>query len=241
MANGIYRAVAGSVAQVRQLDVLANNLAHVDTPGFKADALRFEEMLNRAQQGTGFVDTGETTIQMTQGSLRKTDNPLDVAVAGDGFLVVDTPKGSRLTRAGRMVVGADGILRTVAGHPVQGANGTISMVPLGDERREGPLVIESNGRIMQGDVELGVLRRVAAGADELKKEGLDMFALKAGDVNNLPPAQTGEILQGHVEDANVNPVFAMTEIIQVQRTFEALQQMTKTYRDTDRQSVRRMR
>merc|ERR1711964_345746 len=95
MGNGIYNAVAGSIGQIRNLDVLANNLSHVNTPGFKADVLLFEQTLADADGGRHTVDTPRTDIRMSQGSLRKTDNPLDVAIQGEGFLVVDTPQGPR--------------------------------------------------------------------------------------------------------------------------------------------------
>ena len=239
MGNGIYKAVSGSVAQMKNLDVLANNLAHVDTPGFKADALRFEEALDNAQNGTKFVDTPGTSVRMTQGALRKTDNPLDVALTGDGFLVVDTPDGSKLTRAGRLMIAEDGTLQTAAGLSVQGLSGSIN-VPPALNGNQAAITIDGKGQVMRGDQIAGQLRVVSARGDQLIKAGADMFDA-VGGVDSLPTTVEPHVMQGHLEDANVNPVVAMTQIITVQRTFEALQQAVRTYREVDGQSVRRMR
>ena len=86
MGNGIYSAVAGSIAQLRNLDVLSNNLAHINTPGFKADGLQFREVFASAKAGAHFVDTPAAYVRMSQGSLRRTDNPMDIAIVGDAFL-----------------------------------------------------------------------------------------------------------------------------------------------------------
>ena len=240
MGNGVYSAVSGSIAQMRNLDVLANNLAHVDTPGYKADRLRFEEVLDEAKSSTSFVSTPETSIRLSQGGISKTDNPLDVAIAGEGFFVVDTPAGQRLTRSGRFILGQGGQLTTQAGHPVLGESGPIRIPPAGTEEGSAEITIRGDGMVLAGQNELGRIRRVTAPAGEVRKAGADVFAY-AGDVGSLPKAQTGELLQGHLEEANVNPVVVMTEIIGVQRTFEALQQVIRTYRDVDGQSLRRLR
>lgn len=237
MANGIYRAVSGSIAQMRNLEVVANNLAHVDTPGYKADALRFEEALQDAQ-GTGFVDTPTSHIRLNQGALAETGNPLDVALNGPGFLVVDTPEGQRLTRAGQLIVGSDGNLKTASGHTLMGTSGPINIPPLSPENA-GPLTIDPSGRVLQGSQELGALRVVDAPVDQLSKVGTDLFDVHSG-VGGLPTG-SARVLQGHLEGANVSPIQSMTQLIQVQRHFDALQKAVKAYRDIDGQSIRRMR
>ena len=210
----------------------------MNTPGYKADTLRFEEVLDKTQNGTAFVDTPETSVRMTQGALRRTDNPMDVAISGEGFFVVETAQGERLTRSGRMIVGHDGMLRTTSGHKMMGDSGGIS-VPSGGDHAGTPLVIESDGRVMQGPEQIGRLKRVAADAKQLMKQGTDLFDVQGG-IGGLDDVTSGELVQGYIEDANVNPVMAMTQIIQVQRSYEALQQVVRTYREVDGQSVKRM-
>jgi len=240
MGNGIYSAVAGSTARMKELEVLSNNLAHTTTPGFKADDVRFEEVMSGKKRQARFVEARETVPRMSQGSLRKTDNPMDVALAGKGFLVVDTPRGARLTRAGRFVVGADSILRTASGHSVRGVNGQPIRIPPMNERTDhGPIVIDEIGQLTSGSDMLGQLLRVSTEGAQVNKEGQDLFRCEK-PVEELESAADSRVMQGHLEQANVNPVTLMTELVEVQRHFEALQQVVKTYRQIDGQVARRI-
>ena len=240
MGNGVYRAVSGSVAQMRRLDVLANNLAHVDTPGFKEDRLRFTEALDEANRGTWFVDTPQTRVALQQGAARQTGNELDVALTGEGFFVVETPSGTRLTRSGRFAIAPTGLLCTTSGDTVLGESGPIAIPPVSGNQ-SGLIRIGSDGDVTMGDQTLGRLKRVVAPADQLEKADGRLFHVVGGDVESLPPAMSGEVLQGHIEESNVNAVTTMTQIIEVQRTFESLQQAVRMYRDLDSQSTRRLR
>jgi flagellar basal-body rod protein FlgF len=240
MGNGIYNAVNGSLAQMRQMDVLANNMAHVGVVGFKADILSFEQKLEDAGAGRHTVDTPRTVIRMTQGAMRKTDNPLDVGLLGDGFFVVESDKGQRLTRAGRMVIGNDQILRDASGNAMVGEAGTIKIPSVTQVESNGPIAIDKKGNVLMGKMQLGQLKMVEIGADQVKKEGLGLFkSMIPIDELNRPESST--VMQGYLELSNVNPVRAMIQIVNVQRNYEALQQVVKTYRETDQLSVRRMR
>jgi flagellar basal-body rod protein FlgF len=239
MGNGIYSAVAGSIAQLRNLDVLSNNLAHINTPGFKADGLQFREVFASAKAGAHFVDTPAAYVRMSQGSLRRTDNPMDIAIVGDAFLTVNTDRGARLTRDGKLLVGADGLLRTTGGHSVEGDSGPIRIPHVSERESSGPIVIDKNGRVSVGDEVFGKIKLVQLDSSRLKKEGQGLYRVPS-DVNALALAERVEILQGHLEDANVNPVVVMTQIIEVQRNFEALQQVVRTYREIDGLATRRM-
>ena len=240
MGNGIYSAVAGSTARMKELEVLSNNLAHANTTGLKADDVRFEEVMSKRQSQARFVEAKETVPRLSQGSLRKTDNPMDVALMGKGFLVVDTPRGSRLTRAGRFVVAADNVLRTVSGHTVRGTNGKpIQIPPMSERADKGPIVIDEVGQLTSGSEILGQLLRVSTEGTKVDKEGEDLFRCEK-PIDDLEPATDSRIMQGHLEQSNVNPVTLMTELVEVQRHFEALQQVVKTYRTIDGQVARRV-
>jgi flagellar basal body rod protein FlgG len=240
MGNGIYQAVSGSIGQMRNLDVLANNLAHVNTPGFKADVVLFENKLSDADGGRHTVDTPRTAIRMSQGLVAKTDNPLDLAISGDGFFVVESDKGTRLTRTGRLQIGDDRMLRTTAGNLVHGESGFIRIPSPAELEHQGPIAIDSKGNITIGSMHIDQLKRVKAPVESLRKAGSDSFSSTV-PIGQLPKEEGGEVLQGHLEGANVNPVVAMTQIINVQRTFEALQRVVKTCREVDAQSMRRAR
>jgi flagellar basal-body rod protein FlgF len=238
MGQAIYRAVSGSMAQMRRLDVLANNLAHSDTAGFKADRVRFQEVLDAEGRRTRFVDTPVAQVDLTQGSLKRTDNPLDVAILGKGFFVVDTPDGQQLTRSGRFAVGTDGNLRTIDGHMVLGEAGPMAVPPPGTGGT-GNITIDATGELQMGGLQLGRLKRVQANSDQLRKVEGQRFEVTDG-MASLTEPPTGEVLQGHVEESNVNPVVSMTRMISVQRTTEALNQAIRVYREIDSQSTKRM-
>lgn len=240
MGSGLYSAVSGSVARLKELEILSNNLAHANTTGFKADTVRFEEVLAGKKTQSRFVEAREARTRHSQGPLRKTDNPLDVALTGKGFLVVDTPQGGRLTRAGRFVIGADNVLRTASGHSVRGITGeAITIPPLSQREGKGPIVIDEVGQLSSGGQVLGQLLRVSTEGAGVKKEGYDLFRCDK-PVEDLEPATEGTVIQGQLEESNVNAVKLMTEIVEVQRHFEALQQVVKTYRTIDGQATRRI-
>ena len=134
MNAGLYSAVSGGVSALTRLDAITNNLANASTPGFKA-----ERVVQRAEQ-VGTAPPSATTVatpitrgtletDFSQGSLETTGNPLDVALSGPGFLVVDGPQGERLTRRGNLALDTEGFLTTSDGARVQGDNGDIHVGP----------------------------------------------------------------------------------------------------------------
>ncbi|MBU8912656.1 MAG: flagellar basal-body rod protein FlgF [Spirochaetales bacterium] len=155
MLRGIYTGAAGMVVQQNRLDAISNNLANVDTTGYKRDTAiqkAFPELLLRRMSddgvtqfpyrhpvvgsfdsaavvgsiGTG-VETNEVFTAFTQGGLRQTENSFDLALDGDGFFVVQTPYGERYTRNGSFLIGSEGMLVTKQGYPVLGENGPIQL------------------------------------------------------------------------------------------------------------------
>ena len=141
MANGIYIAVSGAQAEMRHLDVIANNLANANTPGFKADRINFREVLAKSsvpdeQQDRRFVEVSGTHTDLNSGTLRLTGNPLDLAVLGDGFFKVGTPRGERITRGGSFIQAADGTVMTSSGNPLLGRDGQpVKIAPNGGTPR----------------------------------------------------------------------------------------------------------
>lgn len=236
MGNTVYRAVSGSVAELRRLDVLANNLANAETGAFKADTVTFREVVDGQKRGTKFVDLPTTSLDLSVGPIEVTDNPMDVALSSTGFLVVQTPGGERLTRGGRLATADDGTLETAAGLPVLASNGrTIRVAPQG-----GPIDISEQGVVRQDGVELGTLMRKTAAPSALKRLGEGLYDVTGG-VTALPNETVAGVRQGSVEGSNVSPIIAMTDLVEVQRHFDALQQAIRTYRDVDEQSNRRLR
>jgi flagellar basal-body rod protein FlgF len=240
LGNTVYRAVSGSVAELRHLDILANNLANAETGGFKADAVTFREVLDGKKRGTKFVDLPVTSLDLSVGPVKVTDNPMDVALTSTGFLVVQTAGGERLTRGGRLVATEDGTLATAAGLPVMGTSGQPIRLATSGPRASMPIEISELGVVRQGDREVGTLLRKTADPAQMKREGQGTYDVTGG-VQALPDDTSAGVRQGSVEGSNVNPVIAMTELVEVQRHFDALQQAMRVYREVDDASNRRLR
>ena len=133
MNSGIYSAVSGSLAAMRRLDMISNNLANVNTPGFKKDKMSFEGLLAgpvnppAVPQGTTadpILQKENIYIDYANGMTSQSSNTLDLALNGDGFFAVTTPEGTAYTRQGNFRTSADGTLVTMDGYPVQGTGGS---------------------------------------------------------------------------------------------------------------------
>jgi flagellar basal-body rod protein FlgF len=215
---GIYSAVSGSVSALTRLDAITNNLANGSTPGFKAERL----VQRAAQVGTAPSTTevptpitrGTLETDFSQGPIQVTENPLDVALAGNGFLVVDGPRGERLTRRGNLAIDAEGFLATSDGWRVQGENGDLHV---GD----GKLAIAPDGTVRAGDLTAGKIRIVSVpDPSHLVREGGTTFAAGTQAPVDAEPGGV-EVRQGALEGANVSPVENLVALVDTMRGFEA--------------------
>jgi flagellar basal-body rod protein FlgF len=247
MSDGIYTALSGALAQERNLQVTSNNVANANTTGFKADRPSFYETLTQIKNPQAlapslrYVHVADVQTDHQPGSFRLTERPLDVALQGDGFFTIDTPKGERYTRAGSFVVDQEGTLRTLGGHAVMGTAGQITVkgreIKVPPHTRE--VAISPDGTVRADNVDVGKLK-LAHFADvqhDLIKDGLTWFTTaNNAQPQAVDPNTTCE--QGYLEDANINAVQGMTELIVVQRSFEALQKVIDTFRDLDNRTAR---
>ena len=218
MDAGIFSAVSGSLAAQTRLDALANNLANANTAGFKA-----ERVLQRAERA-GDVAPPPTSVatpvthehvvtDFAQGPVSSTGNPLDVALTGDGFLVVKTDRGERLTRSGSLTLDSAGYLAAADGSRIQGTSGDISIA-------KGPVVIGADGSIRAGDQRVGQLRIVRVeDPTQLVRESGTRFAPGAEAPADVPPGSV-QVVQGAVEGANLAPVEGLVQLIETVRGFE---------------------
>lgn len=247
MSKGIFTAVSGAMAQQAKLDTVANNLANVNTPGFKRDGQLFREYLTSYNKEPGavevpripasiesfythnggdksFVDLDGTFSDFSQGTLRPTGNKLDVAIEGDGFFEVATPEGVRYTRAGNFSVDGDGRLVTKQGFPVQKQGG-------GEFRFTGTNVsISDAGEVFENSETIGKLSLMKFdNRDALLKQGANLFALKDNLDPKMAQAIEAKVSQGFLEGSNVNIVREMTDMISATRTFESAQKVIQAY------------
>ena len=201
MENNLLIGLSRQMTLQRELDVIANNMANLNTTGFKADGNVFEEYLMpvaRSDRFTGadrlmsFVLDRATWHDLGQGPMQQTGNPLDVAIDGKAFLAVQTPQGERYTRNGALQINAQGQLVTSQGYQVVGANGPILFQP-GDRdiaiSREGTITVRAGTNLVE--TQRGKLRVVGfAQPERLEKDGTTMFAPAGQAPQEAPTAKS---------------------------------------------------
>lgn len=218
MNAGMYSAVSGSVTALTRLDAITNNIANASTPGFKAERVVQRAATVGTAPDAGAVSTPIARVvvetDFSQGPIEPTGNPLDVALDGKGFLVVDGPHGERLTRRGALAIDAEGFLATKDGWRVQGENGDLRV---GD----GALVIAPDGTVRAGDLTAGKLRVVTvADPSKLVREGGTTFAAGAQTLVDAAPGDAA-VRQGALEGANASPIESLVALIETMRGYEA--------------------
>ncbi|MBA3002595.1 MAG: flagellar basal-body rod protein FlgF [Desulfurivibrio sp.] len=229
---GLLESVETLLNQEQRLNQITNNLANVDTPGFKKETVTFDEMLyqvNRTRQRVGKGLRTNTVHQ--QGVIQKTDAPFDLAISGDGFFKVQTPAGDRYTRAGNFQRNNEGLLITANGYPVLGEGGPITITgKKGDVAQDGTLFVDGT--------KIDRLASATVDPQALKKEGENLFRLMEGAVEEAPT--NFQVMQGHLEKSNVNTVTEMTEMIDLYRAYEGQQKMIRAVDDLDDLAVRKV-
>jgi flagellar basal-body rod protein FlgF len=226
MSSGLYSAVSGALAKTQTLDILSNNLANVNTTGFKKDRVHFEALLNATNQnhaakGMNFTRTGQPYVDFSQGSLRETGGTLDLAIDGEGFFKVMGEGGFFYTRQGNLKLDADGDLVTASGWRVMGENGPINLP-------NPEVAIDKEGKIWAEEGEVGRIALYTFPDDAVpEKRGDGLFTLPAGSRDEV--ALNSCLLQGRLETSNVNILQEMVQLTEGMRAFEAYQKAIKTY------------
>jgi len=235
MADGIYVALSGAIAQSMNLDSTAQNLANASTDGYQRMRPIFREELSRAgslDPGMHYASLAGTKLDTTRGELRDTGRPLDFAMPQGTYLAVSTAAGERYTRAASLSVGIDGTLRTASGAAVQSDGGG----PIQLSGDASTLRMDDSGQVRQGDAVVGRVKLVSfASPGALTHDQGTM--LMATAESGQPTASRGPLEVGHVEQSNANVVNSMTELVTASRTFEAFQRVIDTFRDEDRKVV----
>jgi flagellar basal-body rod protein FlgF len=240
--NAMLVGLSRQVALGRELDVIANNMANVTTNGFKARSARFAEFLNpratvdafpRPDRRVSYVIDSGTPLDLSQGPVEATGNPLDVAIRGDAFLAVQTPAGERYTRNGALQVNAQGQLVTSDGYAVLGDSGPIAFSP-----QESGANIGADGTVSTDQGQRGKIRLVSfANAQGLKNEGANLFS------SRTPPTAAGaaaQLASGYIERSNVRPVVEMSRLIDVNRTYTAVAGMVQRLDDLSMSAIKRL-
>ncbi len=246
MENMLLVGLSRQMTLERQMDVVANNVANVNTTGYKTDKSLFQEYLasgaheddfRGSDRRVSYVTDRATWHDFSQGTAEATKNPLDVAIDGKAFLAVQTPRGERYTRDGSLQINAQGQLVTSAGYPVLGNAGPIVFQPTDKavtiNADGGVSVLEGLSRI---DSIRGKLRLVSfAQAQKLVKEGANLYA--PGEGNPAQPDTTSKVRQGFIEKSNVNSVGEMSKMIEVTRAYTQISAMLQQQGDLRRSAL----
>ncbi len=229
----MYTILSGQLGAFKQLELIANNLANMNTTGFKSENLLFEQALSSQQSlvsagamrsdvdqpstlnANEFVGIRGSFTDLAQGPIEISGNPLDAAIEGKGFFVVSTPEGERYTRAGNFSLDATGRLVTPDGHAVQGSGGDITI--------SGQTVkIEHSGNVTVDGVNAGTLRVVDIAAQDLERDQALRFKLRAG--GSVQEVTNAHVMGGAIEGSNVNAVRELTNMIIVSRMYDSFAQ-----------------
>lgn len=245
MIKGIYTAASGMMLGMTRQDTLANNLANVSTCGFKRDRVASSSfpgmLLNRIEkQGTssnsydssstvtpiGLLNSGAAvgtiSTDFSEGNLRPTENPLDLALGNDSYFAVSTPEGERYTRDGQFTLNSDGLLTDQQGRAVMDSDDqeiTLNQDP----------TIDSKGNIFENGISVATLKIVHF-TDPLSihKEGANLVTSTAEPVLDDNP----QVKQGYLEQSNVNAISEMVDLIKVVRSYESLQKVVQAEDET---------
>ncbi len=222
MVKGIYMAARNLDSKVKNIQIIANNLANISTTGYKRE-IPFSEIMSRFE-----TDHKKQITDHNQGELLQTANPLNMAISGEGFFVLQTDNGYEMTRNGNFKISEEGFLINDQGFKVMGKKGEINVLEFALEN-DRSFSVANNGEITMGKmiVDELLIGRIDESQEVLRKEGLN-FAFEDGDYfpadNN-----TYEIFQGFLENSNINPVLEMQAMIFNNKDFETTQKVINAF------------
>ena len=242
MENTMYVALSRQSTLRRQMDVVANNLANMSTHGYKSGQMMFVEHLTKSKGGDNlltpklaYVRDIATMTDTKPGAIEHTGNPLDIAIQGDGYFVVQTPEGERYTRNGRLQLDNTGQLVNQLGQPVL-ADGGAPMVFAPEDTE---IVVSKDGTVSTNNGELGKLRIVNFDNEQV----LDRSSGAQFSTTEDNPAQDVEdptVLQGAVEGSNVEPILEMANMISVHRAYDGVKSFIEREDERQRNMIRNL-
>ncbi len=241
MDNALYVGLSRQITLRRELDIAANNLANVDTAGYKFETLMKKVDPARPARTAGapgptkFVLGDALARDFGQGGLRQTGAPLDIAIEGDAFFSVNTPDGERYTRDGRFRLDDQGRLVTDAGYAVAGDGGGEILI----DAEKGPVLVAQDGTMSQGAERVGKLSVVRFDNRSVLEKTGDNYLRNTA---NIPPAPAPDALvrQGMLENSNVKAVVEVTRLVEISRAYEQIARMMDAEAELSRRSIERM-
>ncbi len=238
MDTSLYVSLSGQVALRRELQVIAHNLANMNTTAFRAERSLFDTAMSRANRDNpvSFVIDRATYTDVTPGTMSQTGRPLDVALRGPGWLQVETPDGSvRYSRDGRLSLSTDGFLINVHGSPILDDGG--AAIPLLPETERIDIgqdgTLTADGQLI-GRIGLYEFENVTV----LEREADSLYKAPAG-VTAFPAFETS-LVQGALEGSNVRPIVEMTRMIELARAYEQSSRSAMDGHELKKDSINRL-
>jgi len=238
MENALYIGLSRQVALQAQMNTIANNIANINTPGYKSQHMVFEKYLvntdkNDQETLTMVLDYGQFT-STSQGSLKLTGNQLDIAIEGDGYMMIETSQGTMYTRAGNFSLNEDGEIVNGAGQRVLSERESPITIPR--DAREIKITVNGGVVTEQGVVgQLGVVE--FNNRQELEFMGNGLF--KSVNDIGIPPVNS-KVRQGMIEGSNVQGVLEMTNMIDVSRQYQSMHRLLQSEHDRQRNTIQKL-
>ena len=229
MEAASYTTLTRQSGLLRELQVLANNIANASTTGYRQEGMIFSEYVTRAENApsVSMARASAHHVSLAQGTLTETGGPLDFAIEGEGFFLIETPNGERLTRAGNFATSPDGDLVTAGGYRVLDSGGAPIFIPpdAGEIDVAGDGTISADGRLLG---QLGLVK--PTDPLDLNREAGTLFRFD-GDVE---PVENARILNRFLESSNVDPILQVARMVEVQRAYE----LGQSFLDAENERVR---
>lgn len=237
MENSIYLALSRQMTLHTNMAITANNVANMNTPGYRAQNMLFAEYLSDErgmEDPLSFVYDRGQYQNGAAGPMQQTENPLDIALVGPGFFGVDGPgDASTFSRAGHLQMAPDGTLQTAAGFAVLDQGGAPIIIP--QDAQE--LKIDDNGIVSTEAGPIGTIQIMEfANIEELDPMGNGLYATEAVGT----PATQTKVKQGYIEGSNVNSIVEMTNMIEISRSFQSMQQAMQTENERLRNAIQKL-
>ena len=237
MDNTSYVALSRESALWRQMAVTANNMANANTPGFKAEQMMFTSYLAKTKSDASpfgrkvaFAQDVGVLHDTREGPLTQTGDTLDIAIHGPGYYTVDTPAGPRYTRDGHFQLDASGMVVTSSGYPLMQQNGNPIVVAPG----ESSITVAGDGTISTENGQIGQLQVVNfANEQQLQPLGDGTYST----TQTATPLAHANVVQGMLEQSNVQPVSEMTGMLNILRNYEGVMNMIQGEHDRQLKAI----
>ena len=232
MENPGYITLSRQLVLRRQMDIVANNLANMNTPAYKRESMLFVEHLKRTPDGEqiSFVQDIAVSRDPSEGAMIRTGNPLDVAIRGEGYFVIDAPEGERYLRAGNFSLDEEGRIVTSHGYPVLDEGGGAIFVPPGS----GDVTIAPDGTVQSDRRQIGHVQVVKFDSElALRKVRSGLYVSDSV----AQPVDQVAVQQGMLEASNVSGVVEITRMIETVRNYQAAARIAEDENRRQRQAI----